>query len=300
MAEPGCRWADYVAPSVTVHVDEHQPRVQTCTFDSPALGRPAECLVIAPARSPTATLPVLYLLHGSDDQPRCWVDKTPLLELSAETDAVIVAPEGGVVGYYTDWVHPGADGNRPGWERFHLEEIPRVLLGRAPVEKRFTIAGISMGGYGALTYACLYPDRFRAVASLSGLPHITKRSISAFVRFTVRRQGEPAHAPFGDPRGGDSVWTARDPFHNATRLMDTPVYLAWGTGRRLAGERAFVGSGLIERLVAHAHRDFVARLRSHGVTPVTSVHMGTHDWPYWQRELPRAWSFLVENMRSGG
>lgn len=271
------------------------PRVQLCTFASQALGRQAECIVVLPPGwTPSRTYPVLYLLHGSDDTPHCWLDKTDLLELAADTAAILVLPEAGVVGYYTNWRHPAADGTRPAWERFHLEEIPQRVLAGCAIETQCSVAGISMGGYGALAYAAKHPDRFRTAVSLSGLPHITKPSTAAFIMFTLRRQGERGGAPFGRKRDASSAWVKCDPYCDAEALRDTRVYLAWGDGRKGDGDAVYPGSGLIERLVARSNRSFRNRLRALGVRYVSCVRTGTHDWPYWRRELRRAWPFLTE------
>ncbi|WP_031467749.1 alpha/beta hydrolase-fold protein [Sciscionella sediminilitoris] len=272
-------------------------RVRLCSFDSAALGRRAECLLVFPknwhAGYPT---PVLYLLHGSDDDPRCWVDKTNLLELAEDTDAILVAPEAGVVGYYTDWSHPDSRGSRPEWERFHLEEVPRRLLGGCALAPEWSVAGISMGGYGALAYAANHPSLFTTAVSLSGLPHITKRFVSAFVCFTLRRQGEPGYAPFGNPRDNSSAWVSRDPFRQAERFRGTALYLAWGDGRKANGDAVFPGSGLVERLVSSSNRSFTRRLDKLGISYTASIGTGTHDWPYWQRELGKAWPFLRDRL----
>lgn len=282
---------------VSVEREPGRERVWRCSFDSAALGRRGECLLVTPKHWRTERpLPVLYLLHGSDDGPRCWLDKTELLELASDTEALVVAPEGGVVGYYSDWCHPGADGSRPEWERFHLQEIPDRVLDSCSLASRWVVAGISMGGYGALAYAASRPDLFAAAASFSGLPHITNRSVESFIRFTMRRQGEPGYAPFGNPRRISSLWVSRDPFHNASAFADTALYLAWGNGRKAEGDQVFPGSGLVERLVSRSHRDFTRRLDALGLSYTGRVSTGTHDWPYWRRELRWAWPFLREEL----
>lgn len=291
--------AEAAAAGVRVRPHPTAPRIQLCSLDSAALGRQAECIVVLPRGwSPARTYPAVYLLHGSDDTPYCWLDKTDLLELAADAAAVLVLPEGGVVGYYTNWRYPAADGTRPAWERFHLEEIPQRVLAGCPTEKQYSVAGISMGGYGALAYATKYPDRFRTVVSLSGLPHITKHSITAFLKFTLRRQGERGYAPFGRKRDASSGWVKCDPYWKAAALRDARVYLAWGDGRKAGGDAVFPGSGLLERLVARSNRCFHRKLLALGVRHVSSVRTGTHDWPYWRRELRRAWRFLAEDFTS--
>lgn len=239
---------------------------------------------------------MLYLLHGSDDVSRCWLDRTDLLELSASTDAIVVLPEGGVVGYYTDWAHPAKDGIRPEWERFHLEEIRQHVLAGFRTTPRAVIGGLSMGGYGALAYAAKHPARFSAVASLSGLPHTTLRGVPAFLAFVLRRQHEPMHGPWGSPRGDRSRWLDNDVHHLADRLDGLAVYLAAGDGKPADGDTTYPFAGAVERLCARSTWSFAARLDELGIPYTASRYAGTHDWPYWRREFRRVWPFLAAQL----
>ena len=57
---------------------------------------------------------------------------------------IIAMPEAGAVGFYSDWV------TGPKWETFHTVELPGLLAAEYRASDRAAIAGLSMGGLGAL------------------------------------------------------------------------------------------------------------------------------------------------------
>ena len=106
---------------------------------------------------------MLYLLHGCCDTYDSWTRSTDVEQLAQLRDVLVVMPEGGDVGFYSNWL----DG--PAWQDFHLRELPRILeLGYGAGTRR-AIAGLSMGGLGAMDYAARRPRAFRAAASFSGV-----------------------------------------------------------------------------------------------------------------------------------
>jgi hypothetical protein len=66
-----------------------------------------------PAR-PGARWPVLYLLHGCCDTYRSWTRSTDVAALTAHSDVLVVMPDGGKAGFYSDWL-PGRAGKRSTW-----------------------------------------------------------------------------------------------------------------------------------------------------------------------------------------
>jgi S-formylglutathione hydrolase FrmB len=112
------------------------------------------------------SIPVLYLLHGWSDDHTIWQRRTSIERYALEKGLAVIMP-GSDLGFYTDMKY-GYDF----WEFFSSELpdivkefFPRISTGR---EDTFA-AGLSMGGFGALKLGINCPDRFAAVASLSGL-----------------------------------------------------------------------------------------------------------------------------------
>ena len=92
-------------------------------IDSPAVGSRSNVRLLLPARldaAPTQRWPVLYLLHGCCDSYVAWTRSTDIAELTRPLDVLVAMPEGGDVGFYSDWR------TGPGWETFHTGEPPRA------------------------------------------------------------------------------------------------------------------------------------------------------------------------------
>src|SRR5262245_51144740 len=113
--------------------------------------------------------PVLYLLHGAGDTYATWTERTDVQELTAGLPLIVVMPDGGRdanAGFYSDWV----DGSRQ-WETFHTRVLPRWVdrhFRTLPQRRHRAVAGLSMGGFGAMSYAARHRALFRAAASFSG------------------------------------------------------------------------------------------------------------------------------------
>src|SRR5215211_6754003 len=149
------------------------PRLRDLTIESPALGRRARARLLLPSRyraEPHRHWPVLWLLHGCCDSYRSWTRSTDVDQLAELRNVLVVMPEAGDVGFYSDWYNGGQDGS-PRWETFHLTELRRLLERHWRAGGRRVVAGVSMGGFGAMAYAARHRGMFRAAASYSGLLH---------------------------------------------------------------------------------------------------------------------------------
>ncbi|NLC96640.1 MAG: prolyl oligopeptidase family serine peptidase [Erysipelotrichaceae bacterium] len=108
--------------------------------------------------------PVIWLLHGNSDSRSSWVRKSNIELFSKLLDVIIIMPSCNRE-FYTD--------SQRGLNFFTYitEELPIVMKNYLPIsdkrEENF-IMGNSMGGYGALKCAFNYPEKYGAVASLSG------------------------------------------------------------------------------------------------------------------------------------
>ncbi|MHA0857146.1 alpha/beta hydrolase [Paenibacillus sp. CMAA1364] len=145
-----------------------------CNFYSEVLGLSTSMTVILPQQTKTqigmnsTTLggkhPTLYLLHGMSDDDSTWVRRTSIERYVSELGLAVIMPRVDL-SFYTDMVH----GNR--YWTFLNEELPEIARSFFPLsaerEDNF-VAGLSMGGYGAMKLALRRPDQYAAAASLSG------------------------------------------------------------------------------------------------------------------------------------
>ncbi|MBI4348526.1 MAG: alpha/beta fold hydrolase [Elusimicrobia bacterium] len=233
--------------------------------------------------------PTLYLLHGGSNDFRSWSENVDLERLTRGLDLIVVMPDGGgrgELGYYSDW----ADGSRQ-WETYHTRTLVEFIDGRFRTlgGRRRAVAGLSMGGFGALKYAARHPDVYGAVAAFSAAADLTwlaPFSGWAYKRLPRRLVGEP-HRVWGDQRRDRGRWREHSPSDLAPRLAGMPVLLSWGTG--IVGgaywARSSLALGLWEWPHAVMTRRVLARLRQAGGRVETFVYRGQHAWPYWSDAL---------------
>lgn len=269
-------------------------------LDSPALGRVAGCTVLTPPGwrpDEERRYPVLYLLHGSSDSHTAFVENTEVAELAAKGNALVVMPEAGRLGFYTNWRVTDRAGTVPQWETFHLAELPATLEREFGASDVRMVAGLSMGGYGALRYAMRFPGMFRAAASLSGLMHLTRPGMAALLGALSIREGMRPGRIWGPRRYCWDNWAAHDPYLRAHTLRGTAIYLAAGNGRRMPGERTPPGMGLVERYSRGMSEELAARLEVLGVDVTTNFDAGTHFWPTWRRALTELWPYAMATLQ---
>ena len=120
----------------------------------------------------TEEIPVLYLLHGLKGAAHTWTSYTSIERYLYESEKkmVVVMPEMHN-NFYTD--------QAIGWPylKYVAEELPRIIetyLRVSPKRENTYVAGLSMGGYGAMKIALTYPEKFGFAASFSGALDIVK------------------------------------------------------------------------------------------------------------------------------
>ncbi|MDT0441621.1 alpha/beta hydrolase [Streptomyces johnsoniae] len=277
-------------------------RLLDLTLDSPALGFPAQVRLLTPdgwwERGTRRRWPVLYVLHGGFEPStyRMWTLETDIQEIQELRDVLVVMPEAGRIGFYTDWWNGGA-GGPPAWETFHLDELRPLLERDYGAGRARAAAGLSMGGFGAVSYAARRPGMFRAAASFSGPVHLLHPDFveSAWPQLEEGHGGSLA-ALWGDPREQDDVWRAHDPFALAPRLRHTAVFLSSGDGHpgALDPDSPFDPAEVVIRTL---NRSLHARLRALGVPVTADFHPGTHHPAYGERGLHTALPLLLGGLR---
>lgn len=142
-------------------------------YVSKALGMQTTCLVILPEREAGIGMqgqavkkeryPVLWLLHGASDDCSIWLRRTSVERYVESLGLVVVMPQVHLSRY-----HNMAHG--PRYMDFIAQELPEVLGGVFPISTKREdsfIAGLSMGGYGALMLGMAHPERYVAVGCFS-------------------------------------------------------------------------------------------------------------------------------------
>ncbi|WP_413812466.1 alpha/beta hydrolase [Streptomyces sp. OE57] len=290
------------------------PNTVDITIDSVALGHAASARIILPRRFGTrssASWPVLYLLHGGYGAYVDWARHSDIAGLSRKRDVLVVMPDGGELGFYTDWWARGA-GNKPGWETFHLVELSQILVRGLRAADRRAIAGLSMGGFGAMSYAARHPGSFRAAASFSGtldMLHPTVEPVSSdpyatwLLRTHIAPNGYDPLGLFGDPTAQRAVWAAHNPADLVENLRGTKLFVSCGNGRigplDPPGTDPSDVSARFEASQLLQNQEFVKRATSHELDVTFETYTGTHTWPYWAREFEKVFPLLMRAIEMG-
>ena len=135
---------------------------------SDAMNKDIPCVIITPTNyNPSATYPVIYLLHGYGGNQNTWPNIKKDLSQTATQDSIIfVCPNG-----ENNWYWDSPFNKEPQFETFISKELVSY------VDKNFStrddrtgraITGLSMGGHGALWLAIRHQDIFGAAGSTSG------------------------------------------------------------------------------------------------------------------------------------
>ena len=252
-------------------------------FTSDALMRMVTIQVILPvekqagleaaARKP---LPTLYLLHGVTGNCTDWLTRTNILRWAEAKDLAVVMPSG-ENGFYVD--HPGSHRNYGRFIGRELVEMTRTMFPLSRRREDTFIAGLSMGGYGAIRGGLKYHDVFSCAAGLSSaivVDGIEKRTNDT-AYFLNRR--DFAESIFGDlSRVKDSD---NDPRWLAKRLRETGG----------AAPRLYLACGRDDPLLPGSQK-LRDDLRALGLDVTYEEGPGSHEWDFWDRYIRRVIDWL--------
>jgi S-formylglutathione hydrolase FrmB len=256
------------------------PRLTQYTATSPALGGSTSIRVLLPdGYSATAAreYPVLLLLHGCCDDYRSWVDKGRAEQLTAGYPLIVVMPDGGRNGWYSDPV----GGGPPRYETYAFDELLPWVDATFRADGRRAVAGLSMGGFGALKYAARHPGVFLAASSFSGVTDTPAFAQNGYANLIP-------DAVWG-PRATELArWREHNPLDLAANLRGLKL-LELRTGNGLPGPLdTRTGRDNLETEVWRENAALHAKLDALGIAHVYDDYgPGVHDWPYWARDLER-------------
>ena len=274
------------------------------TFNSPPPGAPARPpalrvdVLLPDGYDGTRRFPVLYLLHGHGDSYDSWINaqKGDLLHVAPHFPGIVVMPEA-ATGWYTNWWDGGARGSDGrAWESYFLDEVIPMAESRLRIasgRSNHAIAGLSMGGEGAMFFAEALPGYFGSAASFSGAISLQRPEWpNAF-----DTQGQNHLDVYGDPTAQQFYWTGHNPTALAANLVNTRLFVRVGDGTPVPyydGEATnYFGAVAESELNQHA-QDFVGAARADGEDVTFEPTTGVHDWPYWRLAMQSAlnWGFF--------
>ena len=159
------------------------------------------------------------------------------------------------------------------FERYIVDEVPALALASIPAVSQSSplfIAGLSMGGFGALRLGAKYPDRFGAISAHSSITHFDQMPM--FVEEPLARYGPVPHED-------QSVihWMRA----NAGRLP--PLRFDCGINDQLVEANRVLHADLNSAGIAHQYEEFP----------------GGHEWPYWERHVEDSLHFFGRHALAG-
>ena len=174
---------------------------------------------------------VVYLLHGYTDDYTKWCRLTAIERYANDLGIAVVMPDGGK-SFYTDMIHGDP------YFTYLTEEVPAYVQKWLPITKDPTytyIAGLSMGGYGAMKMALTYPERYKAAGSFSGVLAMVEMANAILPEDSepwLKRTEIDVPLAFGDVTkiagsSNDVYWLAEEAKKAGKLLPD--LYLSCGT-----------------------------------------------------------------------
>lgn len=268
LSTPG---SEYVAGALMIGLERVVPLVHAertgavamrRELPSDARGKATTYLAYVPREVPDEGLPVLYLLHGAWDDWTAWPQHAhrELQALAAEHELIVVTPDGEPFGWYLD--SPLVRDNQ--LATYVVDELLPDVDDWLPTNGRRSIAGLSMGGHGALVLSLSHPGLFVAASSMSGAVDLDQAHDYEHL--------ERLLGPWEDHR---QLWHANSAY-------------------QLVGAHPDVAAGLALRLACGSEDKWFARnvalherLDELGVAHTWSPTEGAgHTWDYWVSELP--------------
>lgn len=209
---------------------------------------------------------VIFLLHGFNGDHTDWVNRTGLVQYLSNYSFVVVTPDADN-GWYT---------NSPFVKNRNYEDY--IIKELIPyVEKRYrvistkhgrVIAGLSMGGYGAIKLAMKYPHLFFYAGSFSGAfrwPSFIEKNKSLLNQSLKEAFGEKKTEHWDK----NDVLVLADSVNPATLPY---LYISCGKDDQLEG-------------LLDSNRKLVEKFQKRGVMFEYHELPGEHNWVFWDLEI---------------
>ena len=216
----------------------------------------------------------LYLLHGYLGSEHDWVEFTRIKRWAEEKNLAVVMPSGENA-FYVDGILPNSR-----YGEFIGRELPQITRRMFPLSTRREdtfIAGLSMGGYGALRNGMKYADTFGYIAAFSSAVHLFEGDGSvpgANTGVSLFGDVEQARKTDVNPRVAWLELAERAKTDDSVKLPE--IYMACGT----------------EDTLLEANRSYRDFLRENGASLHYEEEPGGHEWDFWDRQIAKVLNWL--------
>ncbi len=218
-----------------------------------------------------AAYPTLYLLHGMSDDHTIWQRRTSIERYAAEKGVAVVMPCADL-SWYTDMKY----GDK--YFTYVSAELPAVMRSFFPGMSRRRedtfVAGLSMGGYGAIKCGLRAGDTFSYAAGLSSGLDIV--SILEDADGRDRRFWEDIFGTAEEARGGFNDLFAAAEDMAKTDKRKVKFYLWCGT----------------EDFLYQANIKMRDHMNALGLDLTYEESPGVHAWQYWDEKIQTVLNWL--------
>lgn len=253
-------------------------RLQERTFQSSALGRPMHYRILLPAGyfGSTKSYPVLYLLHGWAGDYKNWSSLTNLTYYAKDLSLIIVMPDAG-----NSWYVDSATVPQDKFDQYIVRDLISEIDGHWRTlrsRQQRAIAGLSMGGYGALKFALRYPDTFSVAASTSGALNAADTELGA-----SRSDLQPSLVKVFGPE-------------NSKVRADNDVYSLAKSADPKSAPYLYLDCGSSDTTFLPPNRKFAALLSERKFSYEYHEYPGAHTWTYWNARLPQILKVVLRHI----
>lgn len=234
---------------------------------SPSMDRSIKVNVVVPDRQ-TQPCPVIYLLHGHGGNADSWLLIKPELKQYADRHRLIfVCPDGENSWYWDSPLNPKSQ-----FETFVAKELVGYIdthYATLPCKQARAIAGLSMGGHGAMWLSLRHPDVFGAAGSMSGGVDIRPFPDN----WDMKKQiGEKDKYP--------EVWESHTALSQIERIKPGDVALILCCG--------------YDDFFFRVNCEFHECLLAHGIRHDFLVNAGAHNPAYWANAIDYELLFFIK------
>lgn len=249
----------------TDSVQSSIPNEYNLVIKTANLPKPNNVVVILPKNYRKDKYPLVFMLHGWSGDQNQWKTTADLHYYANKYGFIIVCPDG----LYDSWYVDSKIDEKINYEKYFFDDLYKEIITRYKVDTgNVFITGLSMGGFGAITYFTRHSALFRAAASTSGILDITK---------------------FKGKWGMDKVFAAEDDY-----IMYSPInnlYRLENINKKIlvdCGEQDFAYK---------VNEEFYSKCKEMNIPAVFYSGEGNHSHSYWKKSVARHFEFFYKQIK---
>ncbi|PQJ80641.1 alpha/beta hydrolase [Polaribacter porphyrae] len=245
------------------------------TVKSKYLKNRGDITVFVPDGESLNNLPIVTLLHGVYGSHWIWSQKTGIhLQLktwieNGEIEPMIIAmPSDGLWGDGSGYV-PHLNAN---FEKWIVDDVPNAvieLIPQANEQSKLCIAGLSMGGFGALRLGIKYFTKFSAVSGLSSITVIDE------MKLFVEEELENYHQK---DKENESV------FETILKNQENLPPFRFDCGK--------------DDVLIEGNRKLHQQLKNLKINHIYKENEGKHEWMYWETHIKETILFFNDTLKN--